>query len=164
MSRARQPLTVLSAGLLVAACLVLVSLIATWFYTTAQLSIAARRDGVHETPEAGMRALAEKSWVDVEKIEIEYAGPNSFDGSNPHVWFVVARVWAGGRTDGKPMGNHGYGSAGSFFLHTRQGWVHVPEGAFPEFVGFGMRLFGLLPAGEEASGIPGAADPPGALE
>jgi len=108
------------------------------------------RDGVHETPEEGMRALAEKSWIDVEKIDIEYAGPNSFDGSNPHVWFVVVKVWAAQRADGKPIGSHGYGGAGCFFLHTKEGWVHVPEGAFPEFVGFGMKLFGLSPTAESS--------------
>jgi hypothetical protein len=77
----------------------------------------------------------------VERVEIEYAGPNAFDGSNPHVWFVTAKVWAASRGDGKPMGPRGYGAAGSFFLRQQDGWVHVSEGSFPEFVGLLMRLF-----------------------
>ncbi len=145
MNRLRKPLFFFSIASLVLVRLALIFLAATWFYTNGQLRIAGMRDGVYETPEEGMRALAEESWIDVEKIEIEYAGPNAFDGSNPHVGFVVAKVWAAGRADGKPVGSHGYGSAGSFFLHTKDGWVHVPEGAFPEFVGFGMKLFGLSP-------------------
>jgi len=148
MNRLQKPLVLLSIGALVAVHLVSILLAATWIYTTAQLRIAAVRDGVHQSPEAGMRSLAGKSWIDVERIEIEYAGPNSFDGSHPHIWFVVARVWAAGRIDGGPMGRHGYGGAGSFFLHTKEGWVHVPEGALPEFVGFGMRVFGLSATGE----------------
>ena len=47
--------------------------------------------------------LVTESWIDVEKVEIEYAGTNSFDGSNPRVWFVIAKVWAARRADGKPM-------------------------------------------------------------
>jgi hypothetical protein len=104
----------------------------------------AKREGVYATPEDGIRVLITESWIDVKKIEIVYAGTNSFDGSNPHVWFVVADVWAAKRGDGKPVNLRGYDSAGSYFLRVQEGWVHVPEGKFPELIGFGMRLFGPL--------------------
>jgi len=73
--------------------LVSVFLASTWLYTTVNLKIA-KMEGVYATPEDGMRVLVTESWIDVERVEIEYAGTNSFDGSNPHVWFVVAQVWA----------------------------------------------------------------------
>ena len=117
-----------------------VCVIATGLYMVATLE-RAKREGVYATPEEGMRLLANRSWHDVERVEIEYAGPNAFDGSNPHVWFVTAKVWAASRGDGKPMSPRGYGAAGSFFLRLEDGWVHVPEGAFPQFVGLLMRLF-----------------------
>ena len=118
---------------------------ALWSYTSLQLALARARDGAFNTPEQAMRALVEKSWVNVEEIEIVYAGPNSKQGKSPHVWFVTAKVWAERRPDWKPMPSEGYGGPGSFFLHTKGGWVHVPEGAFPELVGLGMKLFGMVP-------------------
>jgi len=120
-------------------------LMLTLVYTTAQLAAAKASRGVFDTPEEGMRAIAEESWVDVERVEILRAGPNSRQGRNPHVWFVAAKVWAEGRSDGKPMPSFGYAAAGSFFLHTKEGWVHMSEGAFPGFVGFGMKVFGMIP-------------------
>lgn len=91
-----------------------------------------------------MHMRVTESWVDIEKVEIVYAGTNSFDGSSPHVWYVIADVRAASRGDGKPVHPRGYDSAGSFFLRVQDGWVHVPEGRFPELVGLGMQLFGPL--------------------
>lgn len=102
----------------------------------------AKREGVYATPEDGMRARVEKSWIGVERVEIDYAGPNAHDGSNPHVWFVTAKVWAARRGDGKPVSRQGYDLAGSFFLRVQDGWVHVAEGQLPALVGSCMRLFG----------------------
>jgi hypothetical protein len=116
-------------------------LVATgWLHMVGTLA-AARREGVYATPEDGMRALVMKTWIGVDRVEIERAGPNSFDGDHPDVWFVTARVWAARRGDFTPVGSRGYDSAGSFFLRVRDGWVHVPEGHFPELVGSLMRLF-----------------------
>jgi len=112
-----------------------------WAYTTLNLGVA-KREGVYANPEAGMRVRVSEGWVGIERVEITYAGPNSFDGSDPHVWFVTAQVWATRRADWKPIHQRGYDSAGSFFLRVREGWVHVPEGRFPELIGLGMRLFG----------------------
>jgi len=79
-----------------------------------------------------MRALIAHRWRNVERIEIEYAGPNERDGRDPHVWFVSARVWL--------KGQERYQVPGSFFLHVEEGWVHVPEGRLPELVGTWMEL------------------------
>lgn len=114
---------------------------AAWLHMLAVLE-KGKREGVYATPEDGMRDLVTRSWTDIEKVEIEHAGPNAFDGSNPHVWFVVAKVWAAKRADGTPISQRGYESAGSFFLRVKDGWVHVAEGQFPELVGHCMRLFG----------------------
>jgi hypothetical protein len=112
-----------------------------WLHMFVTLE-AAKREGVYTTPEDGMRVLVEKSWIGVERVEIEYAGANAHDGSNPHVWFVTARVWAARRGDWKPVSRQGYDLAGSFFLRVQDGWVHVAEGHFPALVGSCMRLFG----------------------
>ena len=126
----------------------------TWGYTTVRLEVA-KWAGIYPTAEDGMLALVAKSWYGIERVEIESAGPNSFDGSDPHVWFVTAKVWAARRADWQPVGGRGYDSAGSYFLHVREGWVHMPEGAFPEFVGFGMKLFRIdLPEQGQESATP----------
>lgn len=143
MKQLRKSLLAITALTLVIVQLAAILVGTLWFYTTLRLKIA-KREGVYETPEEGMRVLVTESWIDVAKVEITYAGPNSFDGSNPDVWFVIARVWAAQRGDGKPVHQRGYDSAGSFFLRVQEGWVHVPEGKFPELIGFGMRLFGPL--------------------
>ena len=70
----------------------------------------------------------------MERVEIITAGVNANDGSQPHVWFVRAWIFADQRPDGRPT-ERGYGG-GSYFLRVKEGWVHVPEGAFPEFIGW----------------------------
>ncbi len=142
MKQLKKSLVILAVVTSLVTQFVLVFLATTWLHTTLNLEIA-KREGVYATPEDGMRVLVTESWIDVERVEIQYAGTNSFDGSNPHVWFVTARVWAAKRGDGKPINSRGYDAAGSFFLRVQDGWVHVPEGRFPEFIGFGMQLFGI---------------------
>ena len=113
----------------------------SWAYMALTLK-AARREGVYAAPEDGIRARVEKSWIDVQRVEIDYAGPNARDGSQPHVWFVTAKVWAARRGDGQPVSARGYDLAGSFFLRLQDGWVHVPEGRLPQLVGRLMTLYG----------------------
>ena len=129
------------APLLVALCAVLF-LTFTWGYTTVRLELA-KREGIYPTAEDAMRAHIARHWRGIERVDIEYAGPNEKDGSDPHVWFVMAKVWAARRGDWTPVGGRKYDSAGSFFLRVHDGWVHVSEGSFPEFVGFGMKLFDI---------------------
>jgi len=110
-------------------------------YSTVHLQIQ-KGDGIYRTPEEGMRTKIARSYTGIERIEIEYAGTNSFDGSFPDVWFVIAKVWAASRSDGKAL-SKGYSNPGSFFLRVPEGWVHVPEGKFPEVIGLGSWIFGL---------------------
>jgi hypothetical protein len=96
-----------------------------------------------------MRAIVARGYVQPDEIEIVYAGTNSFDGNNPHIWYVIACVWGGRRADSSPVGNekHDYDQPGLFFLNTKEGWVWMPEGAFPGLVGFWMKVYGLAGPG-----------------
>ena len=142
MRRRRNLLLGLALALPMTALLMAVFLSFTWGYTTVRLELA-KREGIYPTAEDAMRAHIARHWRGIEQVEIEYAGPNEKDGSDPHVWFVMAKVWAARRGDLTLVGGRGYDSAGSFFLRVQEGWVHVSEGAFPEFVGFGMKLFDI---------------------
>jgi hypothetical protein len=120
----------------------------SWVYTTRQLR-AARSAGVFSSAEDGMRAIVARGYVQPDEVEIVYAGTNSFDGSNPHIWYVIACVWGGRRADSSPVGTerHDYDQPGLFFLNTKEGWVWMPEGAFPGLVGFWMKVYGLAGPG-----------------
>jgi len=113
---------------------------ASWAYTSIQLSIASSK-GVYDSPEQGMLAMADQYYARDKTVKILYAGPNARDGSEPHVWYVIAEVRASARADGSEMGRNGCDAPGSFFLQTTDGWVHVNEGAFPGFMGFWMDVF-----------------------
>jgi hypothetical protein len=117
-------------------------------YTTITLN-HARAQGVYPSAEDGMLALIDRGYNNPDQVEIIYAGTNSFDGSHPNVWYVLACIWGGTRSDGKPVGSerHVYDQPGSFFLATRDGWVHVSEGVFPEMLGFWMRVLRLAGPG-----------------
>jgi hypothetical protein len=95
-----------------------------------------------------MLALVDRAFVATSRVDMLYAGPNSFDGSQPHIWYVIAEVRADRRADGSALGPHGCDAPGSYFLHTKEGWIHVPEGAFPGFIGFWMSVFGQAGPGQ----------------
>ena len=137
----------LSGIALVAIALALVLVLGCWLYTVSQLE-RARSRGVYDSAEQGMRALIADGYEGISRVDILYAGPNAFDGSQPHVWYVVAEVRAAARADGSGMGRQGCDAPGSYFLQTKDGWLHVSEGAFPEVVGFWMRVFGLAGPGQ----------------
>jgi hypothetical protein len=110
-----------------------------WVYAASQLAMA-KNDGIYPTVEEAVIAMNSKGWGGAKVISIEdvHAEPNRFDGSQPHVWFGGAklhydRIPQGGRRD--------WDLAGSFYIHVRDGWVLVPEGAFPEFIGWVMELY-----------------------
>jgi hypothetical protein len=119
----------------------------SWVYVASQLALA-KNDGVYSTPEEGMRALAQKSYSTDRRVKILSAGPNSFDGSQPHIWFVIAEVRASSRADGSDMRSNECDAPGSFFIQAKEGWVHVSEGAFPEFIGFWMKVYGWAGEGQ----------------
>ena len=130
-----------------------------WVYTTAQLRVASSK-GVYATPEQGMLANAEKHYSADRNVKFLYAGTNSFDGSAPYVWYVIAEVRASSRADGSELGYKGCDAPGSFYLQTKEGWVHVPEGAFPGFMGFWMKVFDLAGPGQSTPSTNWAPDQP----
>ena len=118
-----------------------------WAYTSIQLAMA-RSKGVYETPEQAMTAILDKAYAPDRTIKFLYAGPNSTDGSQPYVWYVIAEVRASARADGSELQTNGCDAPGSFFLQTKQGWVTVPEEALPGFMGFWMKIFGMAGEGQ----------------
>lgn len=151
MKPIRLPLIVLG---IVIACAAL-----SWAYTSAQLGIA-RSKGVYETAEQGMRALVDQGYASDRQVKILYAGTNSFDGSKPYIWYVIAEVHASARADGSSLSKDGCDAPGSFFLETKDGWVHVPEGAFPGYMGFWMDVFDIAGPGQSEPSTPWAPDQP----
>src|SRR5512146_931734 len=121
------PWAVLAIGTLLT--LVALFFFVTWTYTTGVLRLA-RMEGTYASAEEGMKAIIAKSYLRPTDTQIIYAGTNSFDGSQPHVWYVIACVWGGTRADGLPVGSarHAYDQPGLFFVATRDGWVQVDEG------------------------------------
>jgi hypothetical protein len=108
----------------------------------------AIHQGTYPTAEEGMIQRANAYYEEIEKIEIEYAGPDSFNSKQPHVWYVIARIWAESK-QGRPVGSPGkdYETPGGFYLQTKQGWVQIPEGMLPKYLGFWMDVFGLAGPG-----------------
>jgi hypothetical protein len=133
--------TILLVSLALVACVILIPACA-YGYTVFQLGLG-RLEGVYPSPEEGMRSRIEDSYVGIQRIDIDYAGPNAHDGSNPHIWFVTARVYAEQRGDGSSLHPNGYDNPGSFYLKVHDGWIHRPEGSFPELIGFLMKMFHL---------------------
>ena len=131
----------------------------SWIYTAVQLNIA-RAKGVYSSPEQGMIARAEQYYTDDREVKILHAGTNSFDGTKPHIWYVIAEIRASARADGSALGHNRCDAPGSFFLQTKQGWVHVPEGAFPGFIGFWMDVFGWAGEGKSTPSTNWAPDQP----
>jgi hypothetical protein len=141
------PVRIAAFGVLIMLSFSVDALAASWWYTTAQLAMARWR-GTYPTAEEAMRAIIDRGYVGVSRVDILYAGPNSSHGWQPHVWYAVAEVRADRRADGSAMGLHGCDAAGSFFLQTKEGWVHVPEGAFPTLIGLWMPVFGQAGVGQ----------------
>ena len=131
----------------------------SWIYTAVQLNIAQAK-GVYSSPEQGMIARAEQYYTADRQVKILHAGTNSFDGTKPHVWYVIAKIHASARADGSALGHNGCDAPGSFFLQTKEGWVYVLEGAFPGFMGFWMDVFGWAGEGQSTPSTNWAPDQP----
>lgn len=121
----------------------------SWIYTNVQLARYSA-DGVYPSPEEGLLALIDRYYPPEREVKMLYAGPNSPDGKRPYIWYAIAEVYASVRADGSTMGENGCDAPGSYFLQTREGWIHVPEQAFPELIGFWMDVFDLAGAGWSA--------------
>ena len=147
MRRSQSPFLLFGLVLAIALNCLFQMALSTWVYTSGTLR-AARQQGIFPTAEEGMLSLIARGYLEPQDVEIIRAGPNSFDGTSPHVWYVIACVWAERRVDGSLVGHgRGYDQPGSFFLHTKEGWVHVSEGAFPELLGALMKVYGLAGPG-----------------
>ncbi len=123
-----------------AALLVLLFFAGSWVYAVSQLALA-KQAGIYATPQEAVIGKNSQGWGGAEVVRIEgvWAEPSQRD-AQPHVWFGGGTVYL----DRVPVGyDKAYYSAGSFFLRVREGWVHVPEGAFPEFIGWVMELYNL---------------------
>jgi hypothetical protein len=121
--------------------LILLFFLGTWVYAKSHLALAKTR-GIYNSPEEAVLERTSSGWGGAEVIRIEnvYAGPNFHDGSLPHVWFGGADVYLDRIPDG---GRWDYYNPGSYYLRVEEGWVHVPEGALPEYIGWVMELYGL---------------------
>lgn len=131
-----------------------------WRYASIQLA-RARAQGVYDSAEEGMRSRLQAHYEGIERIDVLYAGTNSFDGSRSHIWYVVAEVRARSRADGSSLGKNGCDAPGSFFLQTREGWVWMSEGWFPGIVGFWMNMFGMAGPGQATPSTDWAPGQPG---
>ena len=126
---------------------------ASRWYTISSLDWARKR-GVYATPQEGVITSAYRSYCGVEKVDIEQAATNSFVGSNPHVWFVLFTVYAKSHAPcdplhpGTPLYHHTFERGGVFYLNVKEGWVMMPEGRFPGFIGFWMKVFDLAGPGD----------------
>ena len=112
-----------------------------WIYAASQLALA-KNEGIYSTVEEAVIIKNSQDWGGAEVLRLEdvRASVNQHDGSQPHVWFGGARVYL----DRVPQGwDRTEYSSGSYYLHVKEGWVLVPEGAFPEFIGWVMELYGM---------------------
>jgi len=112
-----------------------------WIYAASQLALA-KNEGIYATVEEAVVIRNNQGWGGAEVVRIEnvQASVNQHDGSQPHVWFGGAEVYLDRIPQGRKWDHY---SAGSYYLHVDEGWVHVSEGAFPEFIGWVMELYGM---------------------
>ncbi len=71
------------------------ALLRVWL-ASCNLSIElAKNEGIYATAEEAVIAINSQGWggAQVVKLEDVHAGPNSWDGSQPHVWFGSCRVY-----------------------------------------------------------------------
>ena len=111
-----------------------------WAYAASRLTLA-KNEGIYATVEEAVIANNSQGFGGAEVVQIEnvHASPSSRN-AQPHVWFGGATVYM----DRVPAGyNWDHYSAGSYYIHVREGWVLMPEGAFPEFIGWVMELYNM---------------------
>jgi hypothetical protein len=121
-------------------CIVLF-LLCAWVYASAALRLASL-DGVYHSAEEAMLARIDRNYEPLRPRSP--AAPTRSMAATARL-VCIACVWGNKRMDGTQVGSerHAYDQPGSFFLHTKDGWVLMPEGAFPTFIGFWMKVYGL---------------------
>ena len=121
------------------AALVPLFFVCIWVYAASQLALA-KNAGVYPTVE---QAIIANSWgfggAEVVRIENVRAGPNR-SNAQPQVWFGGATVYMDRAPEGHDLD---YYQSGSFYIHIAEGWIHVSEGAMPEFIGWVMELYNM---------------------
>jgi hypothetical protein len=122
------------------AALVPVFFVCIWVYAASQLSLA-KHAGVYPTVEQAMIATSSQGFGGAKVIRIEdiHVGPNRPD-AQPHVWFGSATVYMDKVPQGVNMDSDHF-MPGGYFIHVKDGWVAIGEGAFPEFIGWVMELY-----------------------
>lgn len=93
-------------------------------------------------------AYAEKYYSTDHDVKILYAGPNWGNGYQSYSWYVIAEIRASSHVNGSEMRHNGCDAPGLAYLQTRDGWVYIPDGAFPGFIGFWMGLFNMAGEGQ----------------
>jgi len=123
--------------------------IAPLAYTNFQLEVA-KRNGIYATVEEAAIDHLSQDWAgaEVERLEGLYVYPGWPDGRLPHVRFGGARVWFDRVPNGFYKDNY---AGGSYYIRVAEGWVHMPEGAFPGFIGRMMEVYGLEGVGRNGS-------------
>ena len=118
-------------------------ILGAWIFTMSRINFA-RSIGVFPSPAEGMLTQVRSGWIGIQEARIVQAVPETALGGGPHVWFVVACVWAESKADGSPVGSptHDFDAPGWYLLDTHEGWVLMNEDS-ALFVGFWMRIFGL---------------------
>ncbi len=104
-----------------------------WIYASSQLALA-KHEGVYPSVREGMIEMNSEGWggAEVVSVQVVSARANRHDGGQPHVWYAIADI----TLDRVPAGfDRTSYSGGSFFVHVRDGWVHLAEGTFPSFIG-----------------------------
>jgi hypothetical protein len=112
-----------------------------WVYAASQLALA-KNEGIYASVEEAVSVRSSQGWGGAQVVRVEdiYASINRFDGAQPHVWFGGARIYL----DRVPLGGRWKQyMTGSYYLRVKDGWVHVPEGALPEFIGWVMTLYDM---------------------
>jgi hypothetical protein len=112
-----------------------------WIYAVSQLALA-KNEGIYATPQEAVIAKNSQDLGGAKVVRVEdvRASPNFGNGFQPHVWFGIATVYLDRVPQGRDRAQY---STGSLFIHVKEGWVHVPGGAFPEFIGWVMEFYGL---------------------
>ena len=100
-----------------------------------------------------MRQFIAENYSGVTRADILYAGPNTLDGSSPHVWYVIAEVHAARYADGSEMRHNGCDAPGRFVLQTHAGWFQVSEGLFTSLWAQWMKEYGLAGPGQSTASI-----------
>jgi hypothetical protein len=123
------------------------------FYPIAALAYA-RSNGVYRSPQEGVAANASRWYCGFERVEIDQATTNSFDESNPHIWYVIYRVYASSHPPCDPIHPGSallygtYERGGTYYLDMHDGWVMMGEGYFPEYIGAWMKVMGQAGPGD----------------